>query len=167
MTFVSLVWQGFDIDVYPGNAKAAIYVPYLDFETEIDMLTELANHAIEEFNKSSSVCLCASFLYLNTLSISWDGLCEWYWFSLQAYKYKFLYIEKVNYIMTKYREYFITVKVANLTLRTPMATFQIRAYKGPNAENIISLCRRKGEDVKAVNEVYLSHFFSYCWNGSF
>ncbi|XP_009778918.1 uncharacterized protein LOC107790464 [Nicotiana tabacum] len=116
--------DGFDIDVYPGNAKAAIYVPYLDFETEIDMLTELANHAIEEFNKSSS-----------------------------AYKYKFLYIEKVNYIMTKYREYFITVKVANLTLRTPMATFQIRAYKGPNAENIISLCRRKGEDVKAVNEV--------------
>ncbi|XP_016552441.1 uncharacterized protein LOC107851853 isoform X2 [Capsicum annuum] len=39
--------DGFDIDKYPGDAKAAACIPYLDFEKEVEMLMELANHAIE------------------------------------------------------------------------------------------------------------------------
>ncbi|KAH0733846.1 hypothetical protein KY285_009553 [Solanum tuberosum] len=42
--------DGFDIDIYPGVAKAAIYIPYLDFEKEADMFMELANHAIHDYN---------------------------------------------------------------------------------------------------------------------
>ncbi|KAM3327800.1 hypothetical protein P3S68_033262 [Capsicum galapagoense] len=70
---------GFDIDKYPGDAKAAVYIPYLDFENEVDMLMELANHAIEQDynNRETSV-----------------------------YKYKVLYIEKVNFFLAECREFF-------------------------------------------------------------
>ncbi|XP_019258522.1 PREDICTED: uncharacterized protein LOC109236760 [Nicotiana attenuata] len=105
--------HGFDIDVYPGNAKAAFYVPYLDFEREVDMLMELATYAIEEFNKTS------------------------------VYKYKVIKIETVNFMLSRYREFFMTVKVENLTLRTPWATFRIRARKGFHGEKIVSFCRPK------------------------
>ncbi|KAM3327801.1 putative protein isoform X1 [Capsicum galapagoense] len=107
--------DGFDIDKYPGDAKAAACIPYLDFEKEVDMLMELANHAIEQDynNRETSV-----------------------------YKYKVLYIEKV-FFLSEYREFFMTVKVRNETLEGAVETFQIHAYKGPHGENIVRLCRKR------------------------
>ncbi|XP_009795064.1 uncharacterized protein LOC107801028 [Nicotiana tabacum] len=107
--------DGFDIDIYPGEAKAATYIPYLDLEEKTDMLMELANHAIQEYNNKET----------------------------SVYKYEVLCIEKVNFIWAECREFFLTVKVNNLTLRTPLETFQIHAYKGPHEENIVRLCRQK------------------------
>lgn len=63
--------------------------------------------------------------------------------ALQVYKYEVLYVEKVNFILAECREFFMTVKVKNVTLRSPKETFQIHAYKGPDGENIVRLCRRK------------------------
>ncbi|XP_009586931.1 uncharacterized protein [Nicotiana tomentosiformis] len=110
-----LFGQGFDIDIYPGKAKAAMFIPYLDFEKETDLLMELANHAIQDYN------------------------CK----ETNVYKYEVLYVEKVNFILAECREFFMTVKVKNVTLRSPKETFQIHAYKGPDGENIVRLCRRK------------------------
>ncbi|XP_006349870.1 uncharacterized protein [Solanum tuberosum] len=108
--------DGFDVDTYPSDAKAAIYTPYLGFEKEADMLMELAKHAIDDYNNVET----------------------------NVHKYKVSSIEKVNYISTEScREFFITIKVKNLTLRTPLQTFQIHAYKGPHGENVVILCRRK------------------------
>uniref|UniRef100_M1A001 Cystatin domain-containing protein n=1 Tax=Solanum tuberosum TaxID=4113 RepID=M1A001_SOLTU len=108
--------KGFDVDTYPSDAKAAIYTPYLGFEKEADMLMELAKHAIDDYNNVET----------------------------NVHKYKVSSIEKVNYISTEScREFFITIKVKNLTLRTPLQTFQIHAYKGPHGENVVILCRRK------------------------
>ncbi|OIT37536.1 hypothetical protein A4A49_10478 [Nicotiana attenuata] len=111
-----VVSVGFDIDIYPGDAKAATYIPYLDFEKEIGMLMELANHAIEDYNNRETT----------------------------VYKYKVLCIEKVNYLRAKCREFFITVEAENLTLRRlAIEAFQIHAYKGPHGENIVRLCRKR------------------------
>ncbi|MCE5166899.1 hypothetical protein HAX54_029059, partial [Datura stramonium] len=41
---------GFDIDIYPGDCEVARHIPYLDFEEEADMLMELADHAIQDYN---------------------------------------------------------------------------------------------------------------------
>lgn len=63
-----LIWQGFDIDIYPGDAKAAMYIPYLDFEKETDLLMELANHAIQDYNNNeTNVWLCSSLLCVNNI----------------------------------------------------------------------------------------------------
>ncbi|PHT67014.1 hypothetical protein T459_31439 [Capsicum annuum] len=43
------------------------------------------------------------------------------------HKYELLKIEKVNLRETAYAEYFITIKVRNLTLGTVVETFQIHA----------------------------------------
>ncbi|XP_006342550.1 uncharacterized protein [Solanum tuberosum] len=107
--------DGFDIDIYPGKSQAAMYIPYLDFENENDLLMDLANQAIQDYNDNK----------------------------IDGFEYKAEYVEKVNFIMAECREFFITVKVRNLTLRTPLVTFQIHAYKGPNEENVVRLCRRK------------------------
>ncbi|KAL3356401.1 hypothetical protein AABB24_017205 [Solanum stoloniferum] len=107
--------DGFDIDIYPGDAKAAMYIPYLDFEKETDLLMELANHAIQDYNNNET----------------------------NVYKYKVNYVETVNFILAECCEFFMTVKVSNLTLRTPIETFQIHAYKGPHEENVVRLCRKK------------------------
>nr|XP_016467596.1 PREDICTED: uncharacterized protein LOC107790204 isoform X2 [Nicotiana tabacum] len=44
-----------------------------------------------------------------------------------VFKYKLLSIEKVNYRLTGFEEYFLTVKVLNLTLGSSIETFQIHA----------------------------------------
>lgn len=54
-----------------------------------------------------------------------------------------LYDKIVNFILVECREFFMTIKVKNLTLRTPIETFQIHTYKGPHEENIVRLCRKK------------------------
>lgn len=64
-TWIWLIWQGFEIDIYPGDAKAGTYVPYLDFEKENDLLMELANHAIQDYNNNeTNVWLSSSLLFL-------------------------------------------------------------------------------------------------------
>ncbi|XP_059287562.1 uncharacterized protein LOC132040887 [Lycium ferocissimum] len=76
---------------------------------------DLAKHAIQDYN--------------NTVN--------------DDYKYKVMWIEKVNYFVGEGREFLMTVKVENLTLRTPIETFQIHAYRGRNEENVARLCRKK------------------------
>ncbi|XP_055809048.1 uncharacterized protein LOC129877557 [Solanum dulcamara] len=59
---------GFDIDFYPGDAKAAIYITYLDFEKETDLLMELANHAIQDYNNKETSVYKYSVSYVETVS---------------------------------------------------------------------------------------------------
>ncbi|XP_060173385.1 uncharacterized protein LOC132604076 isoform X2 [Lycium barbarum] len=117
--------EGFDIDIYPGDSMAAMYIPYLDFEKEIGLLMDLAKHAIQEYNNRE----------------------------IDDYKYEVESIEKVNFILAECREFFMTVKVKNLTLRTPVETFQIHAYKGPDVENVVRTCRKKLFEVLVDEEM--------------
>ncbi|KAM3289221.1 hypothetical protein P3S67_017508 [Capsicum chacoense] len=87
--------KGFDISIYPGPAEAAVYMPYLDFEKELDLLRDLAEHAIQEYNLKEE----------------------------NVYKYKFMFIETVNFIVAGHREFFMNVRVNNLTLHTPVEMF--------------------------------------------
>ncbi|KAF3629895.1 putative BTB/POZ domain-containing protein NPY2-like [Capsicum annuum] len=110
-----LNFQGFDISIYPGPAEAAVCIPYLDFEKELDLLRVLAEHAIQEYNLKEE----------------------------NVYKYKFMFIETVNFIVAGHREFFMNVRVNNLTLRTPVEMFRIRAYRGIDGKNVVVLCQRK------------------------
>lgn len=57
-------------------------------------------------------------------------------------------IEKVNTQLTGYHEYFMTVKLLNLTPATPIETFQIHAAKRVfNNDKFILGCRPKEEAV--------------------
>ncbi|KAF3651202.1 putative BTB/POZ domain-containing protein NPY2-like [Capsicum annuum] len=107
--------EGFDISIYPGPAEAAVCIPYLDFEKELDLLRVLAEHAIQEYNLKEE----------------------------NVYKYKFMFIETVNFIVAGHREFFMNVRVNNLTLRTPVEMFRIRAYRGIDGKNVVVLCQRK------------------------
>ncbi|OIT21065.1 hypothetical protein A4A49_57732 [Nicotiana attenuata] len=110
--------NGFDIYDYPGISSLAGIGPYPEFNEEAELLTELANRAIREYNEKE---------------------CN-------VFKYKLLKIEKVNTQLTGYREYFMTVKVFNLTLATPIETFQIHAAKRVyNNDKFILCCRPKEE----------------------
>ena len=83
-------------------------------------MMELANRAIQEYNEKE---------------------CN-------VFKYKALKIEKVNRsVVTMYFEYWMTVKVLNLTLGTPIETFQIHAAKDRrNADDTIIYCCRPKEE---------------------
>ncbi|KAM3337487.1 hypothetical protein P3S68_031812 [Capsicum galapagoense] len=107
--------DGFDISIYPGHAKAAVYIPYLDFENELDLLKDLAEHAIQEYNLKEE----------------------------NVYKYKFRYIETVNLVEAEHREFFMNVKVDNITLRTPWESFRIHANRGTDEKNVVLRCQRK------------------------
>ncbi|XP_060171346.1 uncharacterized protein LOC132602534 isoform X3 [Lycium barbarum] len=117
--------EGFDIDIYPGDSVAAMYIPYLDFDKEIGLLMDLAEHAIQDYNNRE----------------------------IDDYKYEVESVEKVNFILAECREFFMTVKVKNLTLRTPVETFQIHAYKGPDFENVVRTCRKKLFEVLVDDEM--------------
>ncbi|XP_059286739.1 uncharacterized protein LOC132040144 isoform X3 [Lycium ferocissimum] len=117
--------EGFDIDIYPGDSMAAMYIPYLDFEKELGLLMDLAKHGIQEYNNRE----------------------------IDDYKYEVKSVEKVNFILAECREFFMTVKVKNLTLRTPVETFQIHAYKGPDFENVVRTCRKKLFEVLVDDEM--------------
>ncbi|KAL3375417.1 hypothetical protein AABB24_006748 [Solanum stoloniferum] len=66
-----------------------------------------------------------------------------------VFKYKVLKIEKVNFTVTDYFDYWMTVKVRNLTLVTPIETFQIHAGKRcrDGGGKAIYCCQPKGEAV--------------------
>lgn len=88
---------------------------------------ELANSAILEYNEKES----------------------------NVFKYKILKIEKVNYSAATYYQYWMTVKVLNLTLVTPIETFQIHAGMSTVDANdkLIYCCRPKEEVIKQPNQV--------------
>ncbi|XP_009787293.1 uncharacterized protein LOC107794081 [Nicotiana tabacum] len=110
--------HSFDLDVHPGPSLCAGIAPY-NFKKDVGLLMELADRAIQEYNEKER----------------------------NVFKYKALKIEKVNRSVTMYFEYWMTVKVLNLTLGTPIETFQIHAAKNRrNADDpIIYFCRPKEE----------------------
>ncbi|KAK4736006.1 hypothetical protein R3W88_010267 [Solanum pinnatisectum] len=67
-----------------------------------------------------------------------------------VFKYKVLKIEKVNFMVIDYFDYFMTVKVRNLTLVTPIETLQIHAGKRcrDGGGKAIYCCQPKGEKLK-------------------
>ncbi|KAH0704987.1 hypothetical protein KY290_009702 [Solanum tuberosum] len=96
--------DGFDCYDYPcgslGTGIQPIQIQNLDAH-KIEKIMELANHAIQLYNEEE---------------------CN-------VYKYKALKIEKVNYELTSYFQYYMTVKVLNITLGSLLETFQIRAAR--------------------------------------
>ncbi|XP_059298202.1 uncharacterized protein LOC132050877 [Lycium ferocissimum] len=110
----------FDVDVHPGSSFDAGISPY-DFNKDAELLMELANRAIQEYNEKE---------------------CN-------VFKYKVLKIQKVNLTVTSYYDYWMTVKVLNLTLGTPIETFQIHAGKHCRNDDakVIYCCQPKEEAV--------------------
>ncbi|KAL3375413.1 hypothetical protein AABB24_006748 [Solanum stoloniferum] len=110
----------FDIDVHPGLSLGAGVSVY-NFNEDVELMMELANRAIQEYNERE---------------------CN-------VFKYKVLKIEKVNFTVTDYFDYWMTVKVRNLTLVTPIETFQIHAGKRcrDGGGKAIYCCQPKGEAV--------------------
>ncbi|KAM3360527.1 hypothetical protein P3S68_020239 [Capsicum galapagoense] len=110
----------FDIDVYPGLSLGASVSGY-DFKKDHDLMMELANRAIEEYNERE---------------------CN-------VFKYKVIKIEKVNLAVTDFFDYWMTVRVLNLTLATPIETFQIHAGKKCLDDDVkfICCCQPKEEPV--------------------
>ncbi|KAG5619078.1 hypothetical protein H5410_018902 [Solanum commersonii] len=110
----------FDIDVHPGSSLGA-GVSIYNFNEDVELMMELANRAIQEYNERE---------------------CN-------VFKYKVLKIEKVNFTVTDYFDYWMTVKVRNLTLVTPIETFQIHAGKRcrDGGGKAIYCCQPKGEAV--------------------
>ncbi|XP_060174752.1 uncharacterized protein LOC132605615 [Lycium barbarum] len=119
-TEVLLELQCFDVDVHPGPAFGAGISLY-DFNKHAELFMELSNGAIQEYNEK-----------------------EW-----NVFKFKVLKIEKVNCTVTDYFEYWMTVKVLNLTLGTPIETFQIHAGKSclNDDAKVIYCCQPKEEAV--------------------
>ncbi|MCD7453355.1 hypothetical protein HAX54_020653 [Datura stramonium] len=113
----------FDIDAHIGSHWGASVLPLEplgDFRHR-ELLRELADSAIMEYNNKE---------------------CN-------VFKYKVLKIEKVNFSASTYYQYWMTVKVSNLTLVTPIETFQI--HVGINSldddDKIIYCCRPKEEPI--------------------
>ncbi|KAM3199406.1 hypothetical protein P3L10_031766 [Capsicum annuum] len=111
--------RGMDPDTFPGPAETCDACP-LDLtapcsKRELVHCKELADLAIKEYNDESNF-----------------------------HKYELLKIEKVNFRETASSEYFMTVKVKNLTLGTVVETFQIHAdHWGTFYKGVVS-CLPKG-----------------------
>ncbi|KAK4356294.1 hypothetical protein RND71_025265 [Anisodus tanguticus] len=110
-----------------SKEKKEIRLMYLEMKekaianplSDAELLMELANRAIQEYNEKE---------------------CN-------VFKYKVLKIEKVNHTVTTYNQYWMTVKVLNLTLGTSTETFQIHAGKSilNDDDKVIYCCRPKEE----------------------
>lgn len=62
-----------------------------------------------------------------------------------VFKYKVLEIEKANYMVGGYEQYFMTVKVLNLTIGTSIETFYINvARRIPDRFEEVLSCNPKG-----------------------
>lgn len=129
----------FDIDDHPGSpvgASIGLLAPSHDFSGEAELLMELAKRAILEYNEKE---------------------CN-------VFKYKVLKIEKVNYTVTAYYQYWMTVKVLNLTLSTPIETFQVHAHKSiliDDDEEVIYCCRPKEEEIEHLIRFIISLLFFF------
>ncbi|PHT67016.1 hypothetical protein T459_31441 [Capsicum annuum] len=91
-----------DLDTFPGEAGGDAWPLDLkalgSTDNDLIQINDLAELSIKEYNEESNF-----------------------------YKYELLKIEKGNLRETAYVEYFITVKVRNLTLGTVVETFHIHA----------------------------------------
>ncbi|PHU01602.1 Leghemoglobin reductase [Capsicum chinense] len=111
--------NGMDLDTYPGSTDTCDIWP-LDLtsprgENYVIASKDLADLAIKKYNDESNF-----------------------------YKYELLKIEKANQRQTGYTEFFMTVKVRNVTLATVVETFQIHAaYQGTLSKEVLS-CLPKG-----------------------
>lgn len=86
------------------------------------------------------VCPLPSFTFCDILTLSHS-----YYPSLQVFKYKVLEIEKANYMVGGYEQYFMTVKVLNLTIGTSIETFHINvARRIPDRFEEVLSCNPKG-----------------------
>ncbi|XP_019259034.1 PREDICTED: uncharacterized protein LOC109237216 isoform X2 [Nicotiana attenuata] len=97
----ALLTNGFDFAEYPGPVAPISPIVNLDTHKDFGVMMELANLAIQEYNEKE---------------------CN-------VFKYKLLKIEKATYMLAAWEQYFMTVKVLNLTLATPIETFQIYGAK--------------------------------------
>ncbi|KAF3629891.1 Leghemoglobin reductase [Capsicum annuum] len=126
-----LVPQAMDLDTFPGPADTCAAWP-LDLtapcnKPELVHCKELADLAIKEYNDESNF-----------------------------HKYELLKIEKVNLRETASSEYFMTVKVKNLTLGTVIETFQIHAdHRGiANGDGSITEWRWNERHLNSIPELY-------------
>ncbi|PHT67010.1 hypothetical protein T459_31435 [Capsicum annuum] len=94
--------NGMDLDTFPGEGGGDAWTLDLkalgSTDNDLIQINDLAELAIKEYNEESNF-----------------------------HKYELLKIEKVNLRETAYAEYFMTVKVRNLTLGTVVETFHIHA----------------------------------------
>ncbi|KAH0754175.1 hypothetical protein KY290_024445 [Solanum tuberosum] len=108
---------GFDFDDFPG-VEVQIE-PILNVKDNVDfgIMMKLANRAIQEYNEKEH----------------------------NVFKYKVLEIEKANYMVGGYEQYFMTVKVLNLTIGTSIETFYINvARRIPDRFEEVLSCNPKG-----------------------
>ncbi|KAG5604555.1 hypothetical protein H5410_026047 [Solanum commersonii] len=108
---------GFDFDDFPG-VEVQIE-PILNVKDNVDfgIMMKLANRAIQEYNEKEH----------------------------NVFKYKVLEIEKANYMVGGYEQYFMTVKVLNLTIGTSIETFHINvARRIPDRFEEVLSCNPKG-----------------------
>ncbi|KAG5604549.1 hypothetical protein H5410_026041 [Solanum commersonii] len=108
---------GFDFDDFPGGEVQI--EPILNVKDDVDfgIMMKLANRAIQEYNEKEH----------------------------NVFKYKVLKIEKANCMIGGYEQYFMTVKVLNLTIGTSIETFYINvARRIPDRFEEVLSCNPKG-----------------------
>ncbi|XP_049404351.1 uncharacterized protein LOC125867817 [Solanum stenotomum] len=108
---------GFDFYDFPGGEVQI--EPILNVKDDVDfgIMMKLANRAIQEYNEKEH----------------------------NVFKYKVLKIEKANCMIGGYEQYFMTVKVLNLTIGTSIETFHINvARRIPDRFEEVLSCNPKG-----------------------
>ncbi|KAF3668642.1 putative ubiquitin carboxyl-terminal hydrolase 18-like [Capsicum annuum] len=110
----------FDIDDY-FDGRLHPLRPFKEIGAgKAEIIMELANHAIQEYNEKES----------------------------NVFKYSVLKIEKVNCSIALYDTYWMTVIVTNLILVTPIETFQIHAaFTSFNDDSKVYCCGPKEEPI--------------------
>ncbi|KAM3199407.1 putative protein isoform X1 [Capsicum annuum] len=111
--------NGMDLDTFPGEGGGDAWTLDLkalgSTDNDVIQINDLAELAIKEYNEESNF-----------------------------HKYELLKIEKVNLRETAYAEYFMTVKVRNLTLGTVVETFHIHAGQQGTFSKEVFSCLLKG-----------------------
>ncbi|WMV56852.1 hypothetical protein MTR67_050237 [Solanum verrucosum] len=108
---------GFDFYDCSGGEVTLERILNLKEDPDFAIMMKLANRAIEEYNEKQD----------------------------NVFMYKVLKIEKANFMISGYEQYFMTVKVLNLTLVTPIETFYIHVDRRiPDRFEEILSCNPKG-----------------------
>ncbi|KAM3199413.1 hypothetical protein P3L10_031773 [Capsicum annuum] len=111
--------NGMNLDSFPGEGGGDAWPLDLkalgSADNDLIQINDLAELVIKEYNEESNF-----------------------------HKYELLKIEKVNLRETTYAEYFITIKVRNLTLGTVVETFQIHAGQQGTFSKEVFFCLLKG-----------------------
>ncbi|XP_006356435.1 uncharacterized protein [Solanum tuberosum] len=108
---------GFDFYDFPGGEVQIEPILNVKDDADFGIMMKLANRAIQEYNEKE----------------------------LNVFKYKVLKIEKANCMIGGYEQYFMTVKVLNLTIGTSIETFYINvARRIPDLFEEVLSCNPKG-----------------------